>query len=99
MGIHAYCLTGAVSTYNMIMEVHAFYVHPLGNHRHLQWAFNEFVPCILAIVMLALRSAVAKTPKGPPYAHIFAMMRILMTMAMFNSLLTFSQFLQGAIVG
>merc|ERR1712110_310672 len=97
--IHVYCLTAAVSTYNMIMELHDFYVHPRGNHRHLQWAFNEFIPCVLAMIMLALRSAVSKTPKRAPYAQIFSVARALMTLAMLNSLLTFSQFLHAKIVG
>merc|ERR1712110_1408284 len=97
--IHVYCLTAAVSTYNMIMELHDFYVHPRGNHRHLQWAFNEFIPCVLAMIMLALRSAVSKTPKGPPYAQIFAIIRVLMLTTMLNSLLTFSQFVNARIIG
>lgn len=40
-------------------------------------SFNAFLPCLFAHLMLALNSAVIKTPKMPPFRQLYLLARVL----------------------
>eukprot|EP00931_Biecheleriopsis_adriatica_P086128 TRINITY_DN6084_c0_g1_i2.p1 TRINITY_DN6084_c0_g1~~TRINITY_DN6084_c0_g1_i2.p1 ORF type:complete len:547 (+),score=100.33 TRINITY_DN6084_c0_g1_i2:177-1643(+) len=89
--IHVYCLCGAASTYNFMVElVDAF---DIGTVRRYQLAFNELLPCIFCHMTIALRSAVVRTPQAEPYFSLFAMMRIVAVLMTLSSVWTFIEFL------
>eukprot|EP00434_Breviolum_minutum_P031633 symbB.v1.2.027968.t1/scaffold2912.1/size67362/1 len=86
--IMIYCLAAALSTYCLFISL------TIMGERHRTWttavaisnAFNAFLPCLFAHLMLALNSAVIKTPKMSPFRQLYILARALAIFMVVNSL-------------
>lgn len=85
--IMIYCLAAAMSFYGLFISI------SLMRHKHhslttaiaLSNAFNAFLPCLFVHLMLALNSAVLKTPKMSPFKQLYIMARVLAIVMVLNS--------------
>lgn len=89
--VHVYCWCGAMSTYNFNIEM-ARFVHEESTYHNLQAALNEFLPCLFVHMMLALASAVTRTPKAAPFKQLYTCCRILGCILALTSTCTFLLF-------
>jgi len=89
--IHLYCLGGAVSWYNFMIQMQRVLDAPCLKF----WgdAFNELLPCFISHMLLVLSSAVVEMPKTRPYKQLVVAMRWVFIAMLANSLMTFSCFL------
>eukprot|EP00928_Gymnodinium_smaydae_P052838 TRINITY_DN36989_c0_g1_i1.p1 TRINITY_DN36989_c0_g1~~TRINITY_DN36989_c0_g1_i1.p1 ORF type:complete len:521 (+),score=69.61 TRINITY_DN36989_c0_g1_i1:82-1563(+) len=88
--IHVYCFAVSFSVYNMMMELMNVAERP--TLRNIQFAFNELVPAIVCIMVLALASAVVRSPRIAPYRQLFIGIRVLSVILVLNSLSTTLEF-------
>mmetsp|Transcript_33205 Transcript_33205/g.94420 ORF Transcript_33205/g.94420 Transcript_33205/m.94420 type:complete len:468 (-) Transcript_33205:187-1590(-) len=89
--IHVYCICGAMSMYNFNIEVKR--ATEVNTWRSIQFALNEFLPCLFAHMMIALTSAVMRTPKLAPFRQLYRGARWTCLLLMFNSMCTLCEFL------
>lgn len=89
--IHLFCWCGAMSTYNVNIEL-ASYMRS-GLRRDAQLAFNEFIPWLFAHLMLAVNSAILRVPRLSPFRQLFKFTRILCVVLTANSTVTFCLFM------
>jgi len=88
--VHICCFCGAASTYNFNVELARHFT--LSDVRSLQLAFNEFLPCLFAHMMLLLTSAVMRTPKAAPFRQMYTLLRYLCVAITINSAMTLQEF-------
>jgi len=93
--VHVYCWCGAMSMYNFNIELMRHFQRD--TWRSFQYAFNEFLPCLFAHLMLALNSAVLRTPKVAPFRQLYISSRIVGLILMVNSTVTFCEFVTQTI--
>jgi len=93
--VHIFSWCGAMSTYNVLVEL-ARYLEK-GTFRDFQYAFNEMMPCLFVHIMLAVYSAVLRTPKLSPFRQLFTLSRVLGVILAINSSITFWLFVSRQI--
>lgn len=85
--IMIYCLAAALSVYCLFITLTLIKDHhqTLKTAVSISNAFNAFLPCLFAHLMLALNSAVIKTPKMSPFKQLYIMARVLAIFMVVNS--------------
>jgi len=89
--IHICCICAALSTYNFNLEMMRHF--EVDTVRSFQVAFNEFLPCLFAHMMLLLTSAVVHTPKLAPFRQMYVCAQMLVLALTINSACTLSEFI------
>jgi hypothetical protein len=90
--IHLFSVAAAVSCYDFNMRLVDLMLNP--SLEYLHRAVGDLIPAIVLHMEIALRSAVVRTPPGAPYRQLFVLMRIVATLLVVNSGISFTQLLQ-----
>lgn len=84
--IMIYCFASALSFYTVTIALTAVTLQAeVGLALVISNAINDFLPCLFAHIMLALNSAVIKSPKMSPFRQLYFAARIVAIIMVFNS--------------
>jgi len=84
--IMIYCLASALSFYTVTIALTAVQLQAeVGLALVISNAVNDFLPCLFAHIMLALNSAVIKSPKMSPFRQLYFAARIVAIIMVINS--------------
>ena len=92
MFIHLYCFAVCFSVYNFMIKLMIHSTAPAIFsiwYRHLQLSFNELLPAIISLLVLALASSTMRTPKQSPYFQLYLAVRILSIVMVVDSSVAF----------
>jgi len=85
--IMMYCLAASLSFYHVTIALTAMtFREDVGQAIAFSNAFNAFMPCIFAHLMLALNSAVIKSPRHAPFRQLYFFARFMSVCMVVNSL-------------
>jgi len=91
--MHLFSVAAAISCYDFNMRlVDCMHTPSLDNFHRV---IDEITPAIILHMEIALRSAVVRTPPGAPYRQLFVIMRIVATLLVVNSGISFIQLVQS----
>mmetsp|Transcript_27564 Transcript_27564/g.79864 ORF Transcript_27564/g.79864 Transcript_27564/m.79864 type:complete len:148 (-) Transcript_27564:317-760(-) len=91
--IHVYCVCGAASIYNFNIRLKQYFTDPMWSN--LQEAFDDFLPALVAHLMLAVTSAVLRTPRVAPFKQLYKIGRYGCLILMLNSMAELFELLQN----
>lgn len=92
--VHVCCWCGAMSVYNMNVELSRYFLYD--SWRSLQYALYEFLPFLFVHAMLALSSAVLRSPKQAPFRELYYACRVLGFLLALISTSTFVLYIREA---
>merc|ERR1712019_309728 len=94
--IMLYCFAAAISVYNFTMSMAEMHSSNKRTTYILERSFNALLPCLFAHTLLALNSAVIKTPKGAPFRQLYFLCRFFVVLMIVTGTDNFVETLVGA---
>jgi len=84
--IMIYCLAATLSVYNFNISIHYLWIDSANSTTYIiERSINYVLPCIFAHMLLALNSAVVRTPTSSPFHQLYIACRWLAVLMVVNS--------------